>query len=198
MGVIRLAPSQCGTADSSSSISSSTKVQHPMSALCFKKGPHSALVHSWWLRAVGPSPLNCYIYGKTDLYISNYSNVCLSGKFEQLESPSSVSDLRDFTRPDEYSIFFNLLKIQNFSSWLGQSRTSFSFTFSVISNRVLKGRAYPSFLPLWIVMCISRVFNKTMTQRPLLVIEKDLPKIAALWPIGFGTMHTCLLSLSSS
>ena len=36
-GVMRLAPFLCGTADSSSSISCSTKLQHPMSALCLEK-----------------------------------------------------------------------------------------------------------------------------------------------------------------
>ena len=36
-GVMRLAPSLCGTAESSSSISISTKLQHPMSALCLEK-----------------------------------------------------------------------------------------------------------------------------------------------------------------
>ena len=46
-------------------------------------------------------------------------------------------------------------------------------------------------------MGMLRVFNKTLTQRPLLVIEKDLPKTAALLLFGFGTMHTCLLSLNS-
>ena len=36
-------------------------------------------------------------------------------------------------------------------------------------------RSYSKFLHLWTVMAISRV-----SQRPLLVIEKDLSKIAAL------------------
>ena len=54
-------------------------------------------------------PLNCSISGKTGLSISIYSSVGLSGKFEQLESPSSVSDLNDFTRPDEPFIVFNHL-----------------------------------------------------------------------------------------
>ena len=54
----------------------------------------------------------CSISGNTGLSISNSSGVGLSGKFEQLESPSSVSNLSNFTRLDESFIFFNLLKIQ--------------------------------------------------------------------------------------
>ena len=57
-------------------------------------------------------PFKGYISGKTGLSISISSSVGLSGKFEQLESPSSVSDLSDFTRPDESFIFFSCLKIQ--------------------------------------------------------------------------------------
>ena len=38
------------------------------------------------------------------------------------------------------------------------------FQISVISYLVFMGSAYPSFLPLWIVISISRVFNKTLTQ----------------------------------
>ena len=48
--------------------------------------------------------------GNTGLSISNSSGVGLSGQFEQLDSPSSVSDLSDFTRPDEH--FFLSFKIQ--------------------------------------------------------------------------------------
>ena len=103
-----------------------------------------------------------------------------SGKFEQLESPSAVSDLSDLIRPEESFILCNRLKIQILSLWLGQSTTSFCFEFLIVSYRVLTGKAYPSFRPLCIVIGISRVFNKTLTQRPLFVIENDLPKTAAL------------------
>ena len=56
--------------------------------------------------------LNRSISGNTGL--SNFNSSCwgLSGKIEQLESSSSVSDLSEFIRPDEIVIFFNLLKIQ--------------------------------------------------------------------------------------
>ena len=57
-------------------------------------------------------PLKCYISGKIGLSISISSSVGLSGKFEQLDSPSSVSDLGDFTKRDETFIFFNRLEIQ--------------------------------------------------------------------------------------
>ena len=56
--------------------------------------------------------LKCSYSGNTGLSISNFSSVSLSGKIEQLDSPSSVSDLSDFTRPDKHFIFFNLLKIR--------------------------------------------------------------------------------------
>ena len=69
------------------------------------------------------------------------------------------------------------------------------FTFSIISYQVFTGNAYPSFLLLWIVIGISRVFSKTLMQRPLLVIVNDLPKISALWLFGFGTIHACLIPL---
>ena len=52
-------------------------------------------------------PLKCLIYGNTGLSISISSGVGLSEKFEQLESPSSVSDLNNFTRLDEHFIFFS-------------------------------------------------------------------------------------------
>ena len=113
-GVMRLAPSLCGTAFSSSSISCSTKLQHPMSALCLEKT--SSFRSSTSLMASSCSsvnwPLKCSISGRTGLSLYISSSVGRSGKFEQLDSPSSVSDLGDFTRPDEPFIFFNRLKIQ--------------------------------------------------------------------------------------
>ena len=62
-------------------------------------------------------PLKCSISGKTIYSIS--SSVGLSGKFEQLESPSSVSDLSEFTRPDEYFIFFKSSQDTNLVPMIG-------------------------------------------------------------------------------
>ena len=78
-----------GFAYSSSSISCSTELQHPMSALCFEKT--SSFRSSTSLMASSCSsvtlPLYCSISGKTSFSISIFSSVGLSGKFEQLESP---------------------------------------------------------------------------------------------------------------
>ena len=120
-------------------------------------------------------PLKCSITANTSVSISNSSVVGLSGKLEQLESPSSVSDLSDFTRLDEYFHFLQSAWDTNLVPTVGAIK---NFTFLVISYLVFTGRAYPNFLPLWIVIGISRVFNKTLTQRPLLVIKKDFPKTA--------------------
>ena len=89
-GVIRLAPSLCGTAPSSSSISCSTKLQQPISentsAFRFKR-----------FRIFSKSPssiflFKCYISGKTGLSDSSSYDAGRSGKFEQLDKPSSVYD----------------------------------------------------------------------------------------------------------
>ena len=106
--------------------------------------------------------LKCSFSGKTGLSISNSSGVGLSGKFEQLERPSTVCDLSKSCTYDS-----------------GNQELHF-LSPSVISYLVFTGSAYTSVLPLWIVIGISRIFDKTLTQRPLLIIEKDLPKIAAL------------------
>ena len=121
------------------------------------------------------SPLKAQFLVKSVLTIS-HSTMGLSVKLEQLDSPSSVSDLRELLTTDEIFICFNLLyKICPCDS----------------------GNAYHSFLLLWIVIGISRVFNKTQTQTPPLVIENELPEIAAPWLFGFGITDTCLLSVSS-
>ena len=94
-GVMRIAPSLCGIALTSSSISCSTKLQHPMSALCLEKT--SSFRSSTSLMASICSsvnlPLRCSISGRTGLSLCISSSVGRSGKFEQLDSPSSVSDL---------------------------------------------------------------------------------------------------------
>ena len=92
--VIRLAPFLWGTAPSSSSISCSTKFQQPISALCFE----NTSAFRFKIARNGsksPSPIfpfKCSISGKTGLSDSNLYEKGRSGKFEQLDKPSSVSD----------------------------------------------------------------------------------------------------------
>ena len=93
-GVIRLAPSLCGTAPPSSSISCSTKLQQPISALCFENTSAFRLRRSRnFLKSPSPIfPFECSISGKTGLSDSSSYDEGRSGKFEQLDQPSSVSD----------------------------------------------------------------------------------------------------------
>ena len=89
-GVVRLAPSLWGTVPSSSSISCSTKLQQPISALSFENTsafelkPIEAiqnLLRLFFFLSVlsGLSDSSSYDEGR-------------SGKLEQLDKPSSVSD----------------------------------------------------------------------------------------------------------
>ena len=93
-GVIRLPPSLCGTAPSSSSISCSTKLQQPISALCFKNTSAFQFKTSRnFLKSLSPIfPFKCSISGKTGWSDSSSYDEGRSGKFEQLDKPSSVSD----------------------------------------------------------------------------------------------------------
>ena len=93
-GVIRLAPSLWGTAPSSSSISCSTQLQQPIAALCFEN------TSAFRFKTAGndskpPSPpfsFKCSVSGKSGLSDSSSYDEGRSGKFEQLEKPSFVSD----------------------------------------------------------------------------------------------------------
>ena len=70
-GVIRLALSLCGTAPSSSSISCSTKLQQPISALCFENTSAFRFKRSRNF-SKSPSPIfsfKCSISGKTGFQI---------------------------------------------------------------------------------------------------------------------------------
>ena len=72
-GVIRLAPSLWGTAPSSSSISCSTKLQQPMSALCFEN-TSAFRFKTAQNNSKSPSPVfpfKCSISGKTGLSVSS-------------------------------------------------------------------------------------------------------------------------------
>ena len=96
-GVIRLAPSLWGTAPSSSSISCSTKVQQPISALCFEN--KSAFRFKTARNdSKSPSPIfpfKCSISGKIGLSDFNSYDEGRSKKFEQLDKPSSVSNFNE-------------------------------------------------------------------------------------------------------
>ena len=99
-GVIRLAPSLWGTAPSSSSISCSTNLQHPMSALCFENTSAFRFKTSRNF-SKSPSPIfyfKCSISGKTGLSDSSSYDEGRSGKFEQLDKPSSISDFIEMNR----------------------------------------------------------------------------------------------------
>ena len=111
----------------------STKLQHPISALCLEKT--SSFRSSTSLIASSCSsfslPLKCSISGRTGLSICISSSVGRSGKFEQLESPSSVSDLSDLIRPEESFILCNRLKIQILSLWLDNQQLHFVLSFQL-------------------------------------------------------------------
>ena len=82
-GVIRLAPSLC-----------STKLQQPISALCFENTSAFRFRRSR-IFSKSPSPIFPFqfpISGKTGLSDSSSYDEGRSGKFEQLDKPSSVSD----------------------------------------------------------------------------------------------------------
>ena len=86
-GVMRLAPSLWGTAPSSSSILRSTKIQQPITALCyekmaafrFKTAPSNSNSPSHIL------PLKCSIFGKTGLSESSLFDEGRFGTFEHLD-----------------------------------------------------------------------------------------------------------------
>ena len=93
-GHIRLAPSLWGTVPSSSSISCSTKLQQPISALCFE---NTSAFRFKTARndSKSSSPIfsfKCSIYGKTGLSDSISYDEGRSVKLEQLNKPPSVSD----------------------------------------------------------------------------------------------------------
>ena len=97
-GVFRLAPSLWGTAPSSCSISCLTKLQQRISALCFE---NTSAFQFKTVRNDSKShspifPFRCSISGKTDLSDSSSYDERRSGKFEQLDRPSSVSFMNRF------------------------------------------------------------------------------------------------------
>ena len=94
-GALRLAPYLWRTGPSSSSISCSTTLQHPISALCFEN-TSAFRFKTARNNSKSPSPIfhfKCSISGKTDLSDSSSYDEGRSGKFEQLDNLSSFSDL---------------------------------------------------------------------------------------------------------
>ena len=114
-GVIRLAPSLCGTAPSSSSISCSTKLQQPISTLCFKNTSAFRFKTSRnFSKSPSPDfPFNCSISGKTGLSDSSSYYEGRSGKFEQLDKLSSFSDFIEINLCTDFIsiILFNTLSL---------------------------------------------------------------------------------------
>ena len=100
----------------------------------------------------------------------------ISGTFDPLDTPSSVSTVHHPTKFLIGSIYSRYKSRPCDSD--NQERPTFQRFQSFL---VLNGNAYPSFLPLSIVIGISKLLNKTLTQTPLLVIEIYLRKIAAFW-----------------
>ena len=114
-----------GTAPSSSSISCSTKLQQPISALCFEK-PSAFRLKAAHEDSKSPSPilhLKCSISGKTGLSDSRSDEEVRSGKFELLDRPSSVSDLienilfKDFNLLILFKIKFLSARKVRYFSW---------------------------------------------------------------------------------
>ena len=95
--VMRFAPSLWGMASSSKLISCSTKLQQPISALCFEKTAAfriKAALHD----SKSPSPILPFMFSISDKIgwsDSNSFDEVRSGKFEQLDKPSSVSDFTE-------------------------------------------------------------------------------------------------------
>ena len=114
-GVIRLAPSLWGTAPSSSSISCSTNYSNRCPPYVLKilrrsdlGGPaiFQNLPHLFFL-------LNVLFSGKTGLSESSSYDEGRSGKFEQLDKPSSVSDFIENNLRIDFnsSILFKILSL---------------------------------------------------------------------------------------
>ena len=92
---------------SSISNSCSTKLQQPILALCLEK-TSAFRFNTTQSESSSLSDIllfKCYISGRTGLFAANSVFVGLSGKFEQLDSPSSVSDFIE----DNFLGHFNAL-----------------------------------------------------------------------------------------
>ena len=133
-GIIRLAPSLWRAALSFSWIYCSTKLQQPISALCFEKMAairfKTAFSNS---NATFPIlPLKCSISGRTSSLDSNSYDDVRSGKFEHLDESSSVSDLIEKILFKDFSSLF-FLETWSLFAWVGQFFTRHFFRVGVSS-----------------------------------------------------------------
>ena len=120
-----------------------------MSALCFETT--SAFRFSTTLSESSSRsdilPFRCSISGRRSLFAANSVSVGLSGKFEQLDNPSSVSDFIE----NNFLEYFNSFILFSIHSWFarkGHLVTSNFFKFSTRSQVSL-----PSVLSLWLLLC---------------------------------------------
>ena len=99
-----------------------------MSALCFKKTStfrlSTALSESSSLSDI--LPFKCSISGRTGLFAANSVSVVLSGKFEQLDNPSSVSDFIE----NNFLVDFNSFTLFSIHSWFACKGHLVTLSFS--------------------------------------------------------------------
>ena len=73
----------------------------------------------------------CYISGRTCLFAANSVSVGLSGKFDQLDNPLSVSDFNE----NNFSEDFNLIIVFSIHSWFAMQGTfSYIKLFQVLDT----------------------------------------------------------------
>ena len=129
-----------------------------MSALCFEKTSafrfSTALSESSSLSDI--LPFKCSISGRTGLFAANSASVGLSGKFEQLDSPSSVSDFIENNFLEDFNSF-TLLIIHSWFACNGNLVASNFFKFphseSLCSEAKHSQVSFPSVLSLLLLLC---------------------------------------------
>ena len=143
-----ISPYLGGTELSSISISCSTKLQQTLSALCFEKTSafrfSTALSESSSLSDI--LPFRCSISGRTCLFAANSASVGLTGKFEQLDNPSSVSEFLENNFLEDFNSFI-LFSIHTWFACKGHLVTS-NFSEAMRSQV-----SFPCVLSLWLLLC---------------------------------------------
>ena len=97
-----------------------------------------------------------FISGRTDLFAANYVFDGLSGKFEQLDNPSSVSDFNENNFVED----FNSFVLSGKHSWfackghLVTSNFSSSLHSESLCSEAMRSQvSFHSVLPLWLLLC---------------------------------------------
>ena len=165
-----------------------------VSALCFEKT--SAFRFSTALSESSSRsdiyPIRCAISRRTGLFAANSVSVGLSGKFEQLDNTSSVSDFIENNFLEDFNSFI----LSSIHSWFACKE---HFVFQVLHTLkvcVQRQCVVAKFLsPLYCHCGCFCVQQHTLTQ--IALSEKLLPKISELLLLGLGTRHTCLSLLNS-